>query len=383
MKNYQFRLCLTAIAILLLSACDNSKPTKAAQPNTFQSSHIRMTDKSPTATQKQILFIGTKDKPGTLDLHSSSTGSETKILRHIYESLLRIDPNNVDNLIPLLAESWTVAQDNLSITFKIKQNVKFHDGSLLDAETCKLSLNRLLGKEYAAHVTPYLSFYDFIEKINVDDKYTLTIKLTRPVPRVALRNLSLFAAGIISKKMLKATDHMSTDQRSNFITEWASGTGPFYLVHAGISDQRTRLHANPHYHNGKPKIKAIVFSYIPDTNTQIESLKADEIQMLDDPPRQIWDKLENNRNISSVHKWWALSVCYLGINIKHPNTANYNLRRAIRTAIDRKQLKQFYYGTARETYSMIAQPFGEYDPTYRPDADFLHTKQELMPQKNS
>ena len=92
--------------------------------------------------------------------------------------------------------------------------------------------------------------------------------------------------------------------------------------------------------------------------------------MLDDPPRSLWPRFDNDPNVSSITKWWDLNLCYLGINTKHEKTSNYDLRRAIRTAIDRKQLIKLYHGTARPTYSLIPEAFAEYDPDFRPDADF-------------
>ncbi len=366
-------LCLITCATLI-TACGNETPENTSKTNNnpttaLKITHARITDKSPTANAAQTLTIATKDKSETLDPHNTESGGDTKILVQIYETLIQVDPNNVNNLKGLLAESWTVAKDKLSITFKIKSNVKFHDGSTLDAATCKYSLQRLIGKHLKAPHSPYINFYDFIKSIDVKDN-KLTINLTRPVPRVALRNLTMFPAGIVSKKLLNSTKDMSNEKRTTFLAEWASGTGPFYLASYDPSNSRTRLQAFNQYHNGKPNVKAILFSQIPDSNTQIEALKSDQVQMLDEPPRPIWESLEKDPNISSVHKWWALNLCYLGINTKHEKTKDINLRRAIRTAIDRKEFTDLYYGTARETYSIVARPFAEYDPDYKPDADF-------------
>ncbi len=364
---------LLAAILLALIACGENANTsnnsaESQKLRAFKITHCRLTDPSPNPTEKQTLQIATKDFANILDPHNTESGGDTKVIIQIYETLLQIDPQNTDQLIPQLATRWQIAPDNLSITFDIKPNVKFHDGSILDAQVCKASLQRLLGDYLPAPEAPYKNFFDFIKSIDAQ-KLTLTIHLNRPVPRVALRNLTMFPASIVSKKLLEATEPLNSKARTRFISDWASGTGAFYLTQFAPSQGRVNLRAFSDYHGGKPQIKGILFQQIKDSNTQIESLTAGQTQLLDDPPRPIWQTLEANPKVT-LHKWWALNLCYLGINTKHEKTKNITLRKAIRTAINRDELAQLYYGTARETYSLVAQPLAEYDPNYRADGSF-------------
>ena len=279
MKNTLFKSCILATTIALLPACDNSNPTAAAHPQqkTYESTHPRITDTAPQVTQRGTLTIATKDKANTLDPHNPSSGGDVKLINQLYERLLTVDPNDFNKLQPVLASSWSVSEDNLSITFKIKPNIKFHDGASLDAQACKTSFLRLQGKHLPAPKPPYKSFYNFIKSIDANN-LTLTVHLNRPVPRVALRNFTMFPASIVSPRLLEATINMTPDQRTNFVSDWAAGTGAYYLAKHDPSQGRTRLHAFNDYHGGAPTIKALLFTQIKDSNTQFESLKANLVQ---------------------------------------------------------------------------------------------------------
>lgn len=378
MKTCVIKIMFISIYTLLLIACGKAPElTQAAKTDLikFQESHIRSTDTNHTPTEKQTLTINTKDSSSTLDPQNTDSGGDIKILDQIYERLVRVDPNDVNKLIPRLAESWIIAQNKLSITFKIKPNVKFHDGSILDAQTCKLSLERLTGIYLTPKNNPLKTSFDFIKSIDAKG-LTLTIHLTRPVPRIALRNLCIFSASIVSQKLLHTTKNMSQDQRSNYITTWASGTGPFYLQGYELNNTKVSLRSFDEYHNGKPQIKAIVFKQQKNINFQIESLKAGETQMLDDPPRALWNQLEKTPDVCRMRKWWGLTICYLGLNTKHQNTNNLNLRKAIRIAINRDQLQRYFYGSARHSYSLIPPTFADYDPDFKPGTGFANNEEK-------
>ena len=344
-------------------ATDRTGGTVPAAPSAFKASHPRVRAASSGAPTGRIMAVVTADRAETLDPHNTESGGDVKVINQIYETLVRIDPGNADRLRPALAESWQIAEDGLSITFTIRSGVIFHDGAPLDAEAARLSLERLRGGYLDVPAAPYRVFFDFIADLHADG-LRLSVHLHRPIARIALRNLSMFPASIISPRLLRATEVMESGARSTFISEWASGTGPYYLNSLESSEARVRLGAFDRYWNGAPSIRRIVFRQVADPNSQIEYLRSGEADMLDDVPRPIWDAFEAEPDVH-LHRWWALNLCYLGVNVRHLKTAEIEVRRAIRLAIDRTELKQLYYGTARETHSLVAQPLAEYDPHYR------------------
>jgi ABC-type transport system substrate-binding protein len=367
----------TACAILLLltlglcPACSQGDGGAGgdAAVKAFMASHPRITDTTAgDDASDQSITVATADKVATLDPQNTENGGDIKVVNQIYQTLVRIDPDKPDVLNPELAASWTVADDGLSIAFAVRPGVVFHDGSPLDAKAVKLSIDRLHGTYHHVPAAPYRGFYDFIQATEAGG-LTFTVRLNRPVARVALRNLSMFPASIISPRLLEVTEKMSPGEASTFISEWASGTGPFYLSKLDTAAARVRLNAFDRYWGGKPVIHRVIFRQVADPNSQIEYLKSGEADMLDDVPRPVWDRLDAEPNVT-LHKWWALNLCYLGLNVLHEKASDIRVRQAIRLAIDRQPLLELYYGSARPAYSLIPQPFAEYDPDYRaPETD--------------
>jgi peptide/nickel transport system substrate-binding protein len=319
----------------------------------------------------KYVTIATADKAQSLDPHNTSSGGDVKVMLQIYETLVVMDPKDASIMVPELAKSWQVADDGLSITFEIRKGITFHDGAKLDAQAVKQSLDRLIGKAYDTTIAPYRDMFLFITEITASDM-SVTVKLNAPVARVALRNLSMFPASVISPKLLEVTDKVVADVdaakkasvRTLFISQWASGTGPFALSKFNDAEGKVRLRAFDNYRKGKPAISRLVFQNVADSNSQLEYLKSGGAHMLDDPPRPVWDELEEDPAFN-LHRWWALNVCYLGVNVGHETTKDTRVRQAIRLAIDRGDIAKLYFGGARPTYSLVAQPIAEYDPTYR------------------
>ncbi len=137
------------------------------------------------------------------------------VMNNIYEQLLRYDPER-DEIIPLLATEYDVSEDGLTWTFKLRQGVKFHDGSDFNAEAVKFSIERTMRLGSGA---AYI--WDAVEKINVIDDYTVEFQLTYPSP-LDLVAATGYAAFIYSPKELRDNDDWF--QAGN-----ASGTGPYKL----------------------------------------------------------------------------------------------------------------------------------------------------------
>lgn len=368
--NLSTALLLGATAILLVGCGDDNHSNGSAAPsaaNAFKRLHPRVTQTLADGAQDSAITVITADKCEILDPHNTESGGDVKVILQVYETLVRIDPQSPDRLIPGLAQSWVVADDARSITFTLRENVKFHDGAVLDAQAAKRSLQRLLGVYLPAPASPYTSFFDMIEHIEADG-LTLTLRLNRPAPRVVLRNLTMFPAVIVSPVLFDATGGMTPGQRSTFVSEWASGTGPYYLDKLDAPAARVRLRTFEHYHGGAPSIEKILFRQVPDRNAQLEYLYAGEADMLDDAPREVWDALDDRVNVR-LERWWAINICYLGVNVRHDKTRDFDVRRAVQLAVDREALTGLYYGTAQPTHSLVPPSLAEYDPDYRAPGD--------------
>jgi len=308
-----------------------------------------------------LITVITADDAKVLDPHTTSDGGNVKVINQIYERLIRVDPTDVNRLLPSLATDWKVADAGTSIEFTIREGVTFHDGATLDAAAAKLSLDRVRKDGFDLSAAPYAPEFDDVDRIEADGM-TLTVWLKAPVARVALRNLSMFCASIVSPKVLEATRSMDVGAATSYVTQNAAGTGAFKKDAFDQAAKVTRLVAFDDYWNGAPAVKTVIFKSVSDESTRTEYLtKAKGHVLIDEVPRQHWAATDASDSMT-LHSWWALNLCYLGVNAKHEATKELQVRHAIQLAISREAVLEHYEGTARPTYSLVAQPMAEYDP---------------------
>jgi ABC-type dipeptide transport system, periplasmic component len=173
------------------------------------------TNGQSTQTEKRIAYYAFNTEP-YIDLDPSSEYSNGLIVLHnIYETLTRYDSNE-EVVKPLLAESWDVSEDGMTWTFRIREGVKFHDGSDLDAESVKKSIDRTKKLQMGASF-----IWDSVNSINVIDEYTVEFVLDYPAP-IDLIASGSYAAFIMSPETI--------DKDNQWFNEGnASGTGPYKL----------------------------------------------------------------------------------------------------------------------------------------------------------
>src|SRR5215475_10378762 len=94
------------------------------------------------------LVIGLDQEPPTLDPHASPSAVTYQIIGSVTESLLYRGPDG--KLVPWLAESWQTAKDGRSVTFKLRRDVKFHDGTPFNADAVKFNFDRIVDPKFKA-----------------------------------------------------------------------------------------------------------------------------------------------------------------------------------------------------------------------------------------
>jgi peptide/nickel transport system substrate-binding protein len=314
--------------------------------------------------QSSLVEVITADDAKILDPHTTSDGGNVKLITQIYQTLVRVDPKDTTKLNPELAESWKVAEDGKSITFQLRKGVTFHDGAALDAAAAKLSLDRLREVGFKLRVNPYGGMFEQVSEIEAKD-LTLTVKLAAPVAPLMLKNFSMFSSSIVSPKLLAATKDMKPDEAETHVTKNAAGTGPFKLDAFDPAANVKRLVAFDKYWGGEPQIKTIVFKQVKDDATRKQYLsQAKGVVFVDDVPRDVWAEVEKSEKMTLL-SWWSPNTGYLGVSGIHENTKELGVRQAIALALDRAKVMEHYEGTARATYSLVAQTMGEYDAELR------------------
>ncbi|KZL89005.1 ABC transporter substrate-binding protein [Clostridium magnum] len=321
MKKYSYRkLFSMAIAsvltIFLAVGCGNkqSEGTNADGKNSSSSGSVQKADE---------LVVGISADPSTLDPMVQS-GQATRLIKmNLYRGLLAYQPDGkIGNEV---AESYQVAEDNKTYTFKIKQNAKFHDGSDINAEDVKFSMERILDEKVGA--TFRSDFKNILDKCEVVDNKTVKIILKQPsAPFIDL--LTLPESVIVSKAWCQS--------HNNDLNANPMGSGPYKFGKWDKGREITLSAFSDFYKKGKPETKGVRFVIIPDATTRANALKTGEVDLIDYVASKDVIAFEKEKGIK-VDISEAPFMC-LQINSKEGPLANPKVRQAIAYAVDRKSV---------------------------------------------
>jgi peptide/nickel transport system substrate-binding protein len=303
------------------------------------------------AAQGGALTVGISSDIKTLDPHMSSLDVFRHTIRStIFEALVFINPATLQ-ADPMLAESWTVAPDGLSVTFKLRQGVTWHDGSPFTADDVVFSINRVLDPKTGSAFTPELAP---VASAAAVDPGTVKIVLKTTTPGI-LANLSVIQ--IVSQK--------SIDK----ITTQPVGTGPFKFADWAPGDHiRVERFANYRV-PGKPLLDSVEWKIVPDSQARLSGLQDGSLQLLalvEGPDVKQAQSFANTQVIST--KPYILYENF-NINTKRAPFDDKRVRQALAHAFDRESYtKTVWFGLARPTINPVPPEM----PTYLPDSSQLY-----------
>jgi peptide/nickel transport system substrate-binding protein len=272
--------------------------------------------------RKETLVVGLLQNIQCLDPANTLLSDDANVYAQIYEGLLEYDPVT-KGLRGALAEKYEISSDGKSITFYIRKNVKFHDGTPLNASAVKFSLERVAkgpAKDYVA----------MIDKIIVLDDYTLRINLKMPFPPL----LSLFAG--MPKASLFIVSQTAVQKYGEDFKYHPVGTGPFKFVE-WIRDDRVVLEANENYWREPPKIKRLIMKIFSNPATAKLALEKGEIDLIWDglgciPPTDL-NAYASNPNLSVIRVGKS-TITFFFFWLPSGPTANKDFRKALAYAIN-------------------------------------------------
>lgn len=272
------------------------------------------------------------------------------VATNIYDGLTYRGPDM--EIVPGLAESWEELDDGKRIRFKLRQNVKFHNGEEFNAEAVKFTFDRLLGDEGAKG--PQRSNYTSIESVEIIDPFTVDFKLNAPDP-VLLTKLAGYGAMIVPPKYVQ-------EQGEAFNLN-PVGTGAFKFVSYNPKVD-IKLEANPDYWGGAPKISELNYRFISEPSTAVAELQAGRIDIVVPPtiPIAMIPVIEGASNLEVVSVPGP-TVDALRFNTRDGITTDLKVRQAIIMSVDRATIVEaILAGQASEIVSFqSALSFG-HDP---------------------
>jgi len=203
---------------------------------------------------------------------------------NVLDSLVSLDEDH--EVVPWLAEAWSVSDDGLQWTFELKPDVKFTDGSDLTAEVVAYNFDHWVNNGGNSTALAWLGGY--YESSTAVDDLTLQVDLSKPYPRLA-DNLTQGYFGIQSQQALETR----TDEEN---CEAPIGSGAFIVDHWDRGQQIV-LKANPDYtsppanaaHTGPAYVDEVIWKFVADPTTRVAALKSGEVDATYDVPAVQWD----------------------------------------------------------------------------------------------
>lgn len=260
-SNTKTILLLLLLFSLALAACSGTNSKNDGSGATAE-------DQSGTATpaNKTITISWPRDV-GPMNPHVYNP-SQMIAQTMIYEPLVNYTEGG--EIVPFLAESWTISEDGKTYSFKIRQNVKFSDGSTFNAAIAKKNFDAFM-KHIERH--SWLGFIGLLDKTEAVDEYTFNIVLKQPY-YPTLQELSV----IRPVRFLGEAGFPEDGDTANGVKE-PIGTGPWMLTDYK-TDEYAEFTRNPNYWGEQPKMDKVVFKIIPDGDTRVLSFEKGELDLI-------------------------------------------------------------------------------------------------------
>jgi len=318
-----------------------------------------------TPVKGGVLNSIVQPEPPTLMLGLNQQGPTQTVAGKIYQSLLTYDQKL--NPLPSLAKSWTVSPDGLTYTFKLFENVTWHDGKPFTAKDVVFSTNVFL-KEVHPRAR---AVFARCESITAPDDFTVEFKLKEPFPAF------IQSFEVSSAPMVPAHLYEGTDFRANPANATPIGTGPFKLKE-WVKGSHIQLVRNENYYKaGLPYLDGITFRVIPDAASRslaLESGQVQQTQYSDVEPFEV-PRLKTlpNLELSTKGYEFVAPMSWLEINHRVKPLDDKRFRKAIAYAIDRKFIRdKIWFGLGRVPTGPINSVVKFYDPkvtTYEPNIE--------------
>lgn len=282
-----------------------------------------------------VLTIALTSSPKNLDPVKYTGTYESQIIQNVGDTLVAYKMD-LSEIVSNLAESWTVSEDGMHYTFKLRDNVYFHpgkfqDGRQMTAEDIKYSLER-------SHELSAMNRLDMIESVEVISDFELIVHL--PKPNAAFLTALTNSGNIIVPK--EEVEGWGDDFGNHLI-----GTGPFMLKEFKY-DNETILVKNEKYWAQTPHLDGVTFKVITDINQNANALRTGEIDFSSGLSGEAVKIIREDKNINLMETP-GLHVAYIYFNQANGPTADKKVREALIKAVDIEQLVQgvYQYGEAQ------------------------------------
>jgi len=271
--------------------------------------------------------------------------STAEVTSNTYSLLVRLDMNDTSKIKGDLADSWTVSDDGLTYTFKLKPDLKFASGNPITAEDVAWSFERAvkLDKSPAFILTQFgLTGDNVAEKAKAVDPTTFTFTVDKAyAPSFVLNCLTATVASVVDKKLV--VDHVKpvtvdADHKydNDFGNDWLktnyAGSGA-YKLREWRANEVVVMERNDNYYGEKAKLNRVIYRYMKESSAQRLALEAGDIDIARNLEPNDLDAVAKNADLATTNAPKS-TVYYVSLNSKNENLKKPEVQEAFKYLVD-------------------------------------------------
>ncbi|WP_242041248.1 ABC transporter substrate-binding protein [Leptolyngbya sp. FACHB-261] len=309
-----------------------------------------------------------KDDVSTLDPAIGYDWQNWSMIKSLFGRLLDYEPGTT-KLRPDLAESYTISEDGKIYTFKLRSDIKFHNGRAMTAEDVKYSIERMLdpktkspGQGFYTDIKGFKEFVDGKAKevsgVKVVDPSTVSVELSQP-NAAFLHLMAINFSAVVPKE--------EVEKYGEDFGKHPVGTGPYKLAKWDLGKQLV-FERNATYHLAcVPKLDQITFEIGQEPTVALLRLERGEVDALGDglPPSRFVDFTSNPKNKDLFANDVQMQTGYVAINTQIKPFDNVKVRQALNMAINKERVIQIINGRAKVATQVLPPIMPGYDPAYK------------------
>lgn len=320
-KSLVFLLCLLLVSVLVIGCEAPAEPDEEEVDEPEEPVDV---DDEEEVLVRDDLVVAQGTDVEDLDPHLIASTPAAIITEHIFDTLVTLDEDF--NIVPRLAEDWTISDDGLEYTFELRDDVVFTDGTPFNAEVVKYNIERLLDPD-----TPVLlrSYIDMAESAEVIDEYTVKINLKYPHAPF-LSRLTAASNAMVSPE---AVEEYGDDFSRNPV-----GSGAFKLAE-WVPGTELVLERNPDYWGEEPGFETITFVPVPEDGTRMAMLEAGDVDIIVRVPPLDADRLDAEEHIEVINAPSTRAI-YAGLNVTFEPLSDPRVRQALNYAVDKEEITE-------------------------------------------
>ncbi|WP_149539916.1 ABC transporter substrate-binding protein [Siccirubricoccus phaeus] len=326
---------------------------------------------APAPRRGGTLQLTLVPEPPILALGVNNQGPTQVAATKIFQGLLRYT-HSLEPL-PELAKSWSVSEDGREYTFRLQENVKFHDGQPMTAEDVLFSI-----MQFHMQLSPRTrTIFGLIKEASAPDPLTVRLVLSQPFEPFLLM-FSATACCIVPKHLFEGREF-----RQAPAVQAPIGTGPFRLAEWQRGNFIRLDRFDQYWRPGQPYLDSVIFRIIPDSqsralalqNGQVQAALANDIEPFDLP------RFRALPNMSVRTDGWEFSqpISWIELNHRVKPLEDKRVRQAMSLAIDRNFIvNRLWFGVGKPCTGPLASSTRFYDPSIALPAHNIRAAQQLL-----